>query len=42
MVKVASTQLGLECNAHILESFARYVAPALGWKPNTEGPVTIQ
>lgn len=33
-------QLGVEYNLHILESFAKHVAPALGWKPNWEGPVT--
>ncbi|BCT75902.1 alkanal monooxygenase [Sinomonas cyclohexanicum] len=32
-------QLGVEYNLHILESFAKHVAPELGWKPNTEGPV---
>ena len=32
-------QLGPEYNLHVLESFAKHVAPALGWKPNTEGPV---
>ena len=32
-------QLGTEFNLHILESFAKHVAPALGWSPNTEGPV---
>lgn len=32
-------QLGVEYNAHVMESFAKHVAPALGWKPNTEGPV---
>ncbi|MFT4260019.1 LLM class flavin-dependent oxidoreductase [Microbacterium sp.] len=32
-------QLGPEYNLHVLEAFAKYVAPALGWKPNTEGPV---
>lgn len=32
-------QLGVEYNLHVLESFAKHVAPALGWKPNTEGPV---
>ncbi len=32
-------QLGVDYNLHVLESFAKYVAPALGWKPNTEGPV---
>jgi hypothetical protein len=31
--------LGPEYNLHILESFAKHVAPALGWKPNWEGPV---
>src|SRR5699024_11544815 len=33
------SQLGVELNLHILENFATHVAPALGWKPNTEGPV---
>ena len=33
------SQAGVDLNLHILESFAQYVAPALGWKPNTEGPV---
>lgn len=33
------SQLGPEYNLHILESFAKHVAPSLGWKPNTEGPV---
>ncbi|HMS37602.1 MAG TPA: LLM class flavin-dependent oxidoreductase [Arachnia sp.] len=32
-------QLGPEYNLHVLESFAQHVAPALGWKPNAEGPV---
>ena len=32
-------QLGVSYCAAILESFAEHVAPALGWKPNTEGPV---
>ena len=32
-------QLGVDYNLHILESFAKHVAPALGWQPNTEGPV---
>ncbi|TRW93051.1 LLM class flavin-dependent oxidoreductase [Paracoccus sp. M683] len=34
------SQLGPDYNLHILESFAKHVAPELGWKPNTEGPVT--
>lgn len=34
------SQLGVEYNVHVLEAFAAHVAPALGWKPNTEGPVT--
>ncbi|WP_239376844.1 alkane 1-monooxygenase [Helcobacillus sp. ACRRO] len=34
------SQLGVDCNAHVLESFARYVAPELGWVPATEGPAT--
>lgn len=33
------SQLGVDLNLHILESFAQHVAPALGWRPNTEGPV---
>lgn len=33
------SQLGVDLNLHILESFAQHVAPALGWKPNTAGPV---
>lgn len=32
-------QLGVDYNLHVLDSFARYVAPALGWRPNTAGPV---
>ena len=32
-------QLGVAYNLHVLESFAKHVAPALGWSPNTEGPV---
>ncbi|NLA65931.1 MAG: LLM class flavin-dependent oxidoreductase [Leucobacter sp.] len=32
-------QLGPEYNLHVLESFAKHVAPALGWKPNWEGTV---
>lgn len=32
-------QLGVAYCAHILEAFAKHVAPALDWKPNTEGPV---
>ncbi len=32
-------QLGVAFCVHILESFAKYVAPELGWKPNWEGPV---
>lgn len=34
------SQLGVDYNLHVLESFAKYVAPELGWQPNTEGPVT--
>ncbi|MDN5726542.1 MAG: LLM class flavin-dependent oxidoreductase [Propionibacteriales bacterium] len=32
-------QLGVDYNLHVLDSFAEHVAPALGWIPNTEGPV---
>ncbi|ATG53428.1 alkane 1-monooxygenase [Brachybacterium ginsengisoli] len=33
------SQAGVDINLNILQSFAEHVAPALGWKPNTEGPV---
>ncbi|HJA39886.1 MAG TPA: alkane 1-monooxygenase, partial [Candidatus Brevibacterium intestinigallinarum] len=33
------SQLGVAFCVHILESFAKHVAPALGWKPNWEGKV---
>lgn len=33
------SQAGVDLNLHILQSFAEHVAPALGWKPSTEGPV---
>ena len=32
-------QLGVDFNLRILEAFAEHVAPALGWEPNTQGPV---
>ena len=32
-------QLGPDYCAHVLESFAKFVAPELGWKPNWEGKV---
>jgi len=32
-------QLGVDYNLHVLQAFAEHVAPALGWQPNTEGPV---
>lgn len=32
-------QLGPEYNLHVLQAFAEHVAPALGWQPNTGGPV---
>ncbi|MGJ6980288.1 LLM class flavin-dependent oxidoreductase [Aestuariimicrobium soli] len=32
-------QLGVAYNLHLLESFAEFVAPELGWLPNTEGAV---
>ncbi|MBB5831332.1 IS3 family transposase [Brachybacterium aquaticum] len=35
----APNQLGVAYCTSLLESFAKYVAPSLGWKPNTEGPV---
>ncbi|MBB2975204.1 alkanesulfonate monooxygenase SsuD/methylene tetrahydromethanopterin reductase-like flavin-dependent oxidoreductase (luciferase family) [Microbacterium endophyticum] len=31
------SQLGVAYNTRLVESFAKYVAPSLGWKPNTEG-----
>ena len=33
------SQLGVDFNLHILQAFAEHVAPALGWRPNTAGPV---
>lgn len=33
------SQAGVDINLRILESFATHVAPGLGWKPNTQGPV---
>ncbi|GAA1852952.1 LLM class flavin-dependent oxidoreductase [Microbacterium koreense] len=36
MITIPS-QLGVEFNLRIVESFARYVAPALGWAPTTSG-----
>ncbi|GGB25374.1 alkanal monooxygenase [Flexivirga endophytica] len=32
-------QLGVDYNLHVLRAFAQHVAPALGWRANTEGPV---
>ena len=32
-------QLGVPYVTSLLENFAKHVAPALGWKPNWEGPV---
>jgi len=32
-------QMGVELNQSILASFAEHVAPALGWKPASEGRV---
>lgn len=34
------SQLGVEYCAAVLENFAKYVAPDLGWKSNREGPVS--
>ena len=34
------SQLGVDYNLHILQSFAEHVAPALGWEPSTQGPAT--
>lgn len=34
------SQLGVDYNLHILESFAEHVAPALGWVPNSDSPQT--
>jgi alkanesulfonate monooxygenase SsuD/methylene tetrahydromethanopterin reductase-like flavin-dependent oxidoreductase (luciferase family) len=33
-------QLGVDYNLHVLQAFAEHVAPALGWGPNSDGPVT--
>ena len=35
-----STGMGTDVNVKILDDFATHVAPALGWQPNREGPVT--
>lgn len=34
------SQLGVDYNLHVLQAFAEHVAPALGWTPNSAGPVT--
>ena len=34
------TGMGVDVNVKILNNFATHVAPALGWQPNHEGPVT--
>lgn len=34
------SQLGVEANVKILRDFAEHVAPALGWEPNQDGPVS--
>ncbi|WP_040158797.1 LLM class flavin-dependent oxidoreductase [Nigerium massiliense] len=38
MLTIPNT-LGVDYNLHVLQSFAEHVAPALGWRPNTDGPV---
>lgn len=40
LVNTISTGMGVDVNVKILDSFATHVAPALGWLPNREGPVT--
>ena len=32
--------MGVDVNVKILDNFATHVAPALGWQPNRESPVT--
>lgn len=39
MLTIPNT-LGTEINLSILESFARYIAPELGWQPNSAGLTT--
>lgn len=34
------TGMGVDVNVKILDNFATHVAPALGWQPNREDPVT--
>ncbi len=34
------TGMGVDVNVKTLGNFATHVAPALGWRPNREGPVT--
>lgn len=33
------SQLGVDYNLHILDAFAQHVAPELGWRRNSDGPV---
>lgn len=40
LVNTIPTGMGVDVNVKILDSFATHVAPALGWLPNREGPVT--
>ncbi|WP_373277436.1 hypothetical protein [Brevibacterium paucivorans] len=40
LVNTTPTGMGVDVNVKILDSFATHVAPALGWQPNRESPVT--
>ena len=33
MLLTVPNQLGVDYNAHLLETIARHVAPAIGWEP---------
>ncbi|MDU4924288.1 flavin-dependent oxidoreductase [Dermabacter sp.] len=37
---IIPTGMGVDVNVKILDNFATHVAPAFGWQPNREGPVT--
>ena len=40
LVNAIPTGMGVDVNVKILDNFATHVAPALGWRPNSEGSVT--
>ena len=40
MLTIPSQLAASTSTSYILQAFAEHVAPALGWQPNTAGPVT--